>query len=109
MTTLETNTAPLEAGGEGVHTPEKAVRWAIPLSLLACVLLAFFDKISIAALFSDSHFQQAMGMDFDTTRLGILMSAFLLSYGFSSVLLSGLGDRIAPLRLLTGMMMVWCI
>ena len=109
MTTLETNTAPLEAGGEGVHTPEKAVRWAIPLSLLACVLLAFFDKISIAALFSDSHFQQAMGMDFDTTRLGILMSAFLLSYGFSSVLLSGLGDRIAPLRLLTGMMVVWCI
>ncbi|VFS74502.1 L-galactonate transporter [Raoultella planticola] len=109
MTTLETNTAPLEAGGEGVHTPEKAVRWAIPLSLLACVLLAFFDKISIAALFSDSHFQQAMGMDFDTTRLGILMSAFLLSYGFSSVLLSGLGDRIAPLRLLTGMMMVWCV
>lgn len=50
-----------------------------------------------------------MGIDFDTTRLGILMSAFLLSYGFSSVLLSGLGDRIAPLRLLTGMMAVWCI
>ena len=109
MTTLETNAAPAEASGEGVRTPEKAVRWAIPLSLLACVLLAFFDKISIAALFSDSHFQQAMGIDFDTTRLGILMSAFLLSYGFSSVLLSGLGDRIAPLRLLTGLMVVWCI
>ncbi len=76
MTTLETNAAPAEASGEGVRTPEKAVRWAIPLSLLACVLLAFFDKISIAALFSDSHFQQAMGIDFDTTRLGILMSAF---------------------------------
>ena len=88
MTTLETNTAPVEASGEGIRTPEKAVRWAIPLSLLACVLLAFFDKISIAALFSDGHFQQAMGIDFDTTRLGILMSAFLLSYGFSSVFLS---------------------
>ncbi|MCU3613777.1 MFS transporter, partial [Enterobacter hormaechei subsp. oharae] len=85
MTTLETNTAPVEASGEETRTPEKAVRWAIPLSLLACVLLAFFDKISIAALFSDTHFQQAMGIDFDTTRLGILMSAFLLSYGFSSV------------------------
>ncbi len=109
MTALETNTAPQTASGEGAHTPEKEVRWAIPLSLLACVLLAFFDKISIAALFSDGHFQQAMGMDFDTTRLGILMSAFLLSYGFSSVLLSGLGDRIAPLRLLTGMMVVWCV
>ena len=74
MTTLETNAAPAEASGEGVRTPEKAVRWAIPLSLLACVLLAFFDKISIAALFSDSHFQQAMGIDFDTTRLRLLVS-----------------------------------
>lgn len=109
MTTLETNSAPDTASGEGIHVPEKAARWAIPLSLLACVLLAFFDKISIAALFSDAHFQRAMGIDFDTTRLGILMSAFLLSYGFSSVLLSGLGDRIAPLRLLTGMMVTWCV
>ncbi|WP_297201760.1 MFS transporter [uncultured Pluralibacter sp.] len=109
MTTLETNVASAAERDEGAVAPEKAVRWSIPLSLLACVLLAFFDKISIAALFSDVHFQQAMGIDFDTTRLGILMSAFLLSYGISSVLLSGLGDRIAPLRLLTGMMVVWCV
>ena len=109
MTTLETNAAADEARGEGAVAPENAVRWSIPLSLLACVLLAFFDKISIAALFSDARFQQAMGIDFDTTRLGILMSAFLLSYGFSSVLLSGLGDRIAPLKLLTGMMVAWCV
>ncbi|MGK0702952.1 MFS transporter [Yokenella regensburgei] len=109
MTTIETNTAADDARGEGALAPKKAVRWSIPLSLLACVLLAFFDKISIAALFVDPEFQQAMGLDFDTTRLGLLMSAFLLSYGISSVLLSGLGDRIAPLRLLTGMMVVWCV
>ncbi len=48
-------------------------------------------------------------MDFDTTRLGILMSAFLLSYGFSSVLLSGLATASRQPRLLTGMMMVWCV
>lgn len=109
MTTLETNTASGVTSGEGSLTPEKPIRWTIPLALLACVLVAFFDKISIAALFSDAHFQQAMGIDFDTTRLGMLMSAFLLSYGFSSVLLSGLGDRIAPLRLLSGMMAAWCL
>ncbi|MBD8214722.1 MFS transporter [Erwinia persicina] len=85
------------------------VRWSIPLALFACVLLAFFDKVSIAALFSDPIFQQALGIDFDTTRLGLLMSAFLLSYGCSSVLLSGLGDRINPLRLLTIMMLSWCL
>ncbi len=109
MTIFDTNTAPAVANGEDTLTPEKPVRWSVPLALLACVLLAFFDKISIAALFSDAHFQQAMGIDFDTTRLGLLMSAFLLSYGFSSVLLSGLGDRIAPLRLLTAMMGIWCV
>nr|VXZ92290.1 Uncharacterised protein [Klebsiella pneumoniae] len=75
MTTLETNAAPAEASGEGVRTPEK--QFVGPFRCRcwpACCWL--FDKISIAALFSDSHFQQAMGIDFDTTRLGILMSAF---------------------------------
>ncbi|NDJ56428.1 MFS transporter [Enterobacteriaceae bacterium 4M9] len=109
MTTIETDTASQTPRGEATYTSEQPVRWSVPLALLACVLLAFFDKISIAALFSDEHFQQAMGIGFDTTRLGLLMSVFLLSYGFSSVFLSGLGDRIAPVKLLTGMMVVWCV
>ncbi len=109
MTTIETDTASQTSRGEATCTSEQPVRWSVPLALLACVLLAFFDKISIAALFSDEHFQQAMGIGFDTTRLGLLMSVFLLSYGFSSVFLSGLGDRIAPVKLLIGMMVVWCV
>ncbi|WP_426817514.1 MFS transporter [Winslowiella sp. 2C04] len=109
MTSIESSTAAVTASGAGSCTSEKPVRWSIPLTLFACVLLAFFDKISIAALFSDTHFQQAMGIGFDTTRLGLLMSAFLLSYGFSSVLLSGLGDRVNPVRLLTGMMLLWSL
>ena len=84
MTTLETNTAPVGASGEGPARPKSG---ALGHPAVAAGLRAagVFDKISIAALFSDTHFQQAMGIDFDTTRLGILMSAFLLSYGFSSV------------------------
>lgn len=79
----------------------------MPAALFACVLLAFFDKISIAALFSDHEFQQAMGIGFDPTRLGLLMSAFLFSYGFSSMLLSGIGDRLNPVKVLIGMMVTW--
>ncbi|MBK4716825.1 MULTISPECIES: MFS transporter [Tenebrionibacter/Tenebrionicola group] len=109
MTTFETDAVSQTPRGEAARTSEQPVRWSVPLALLACVLLAFFDKISIAALFSDEQFQQAMGIGFDTTRLGLLMSVFLLSYGFSSVFLSGLGDRIAPVKLLTGMMVVWCV
>lgn len=88
---------------------EMPIRWSIPFALLACVLLAFFDKISIAALFSDPEFQQAMGLEFDPTMLGLLMTAFLLSYGVSSIVLSGIGDRFNPTRLLVGMMGIWCI
>ena len=66
-----------------------------------------FDKISIAALFSDSEFQQALGIGFDPARLGLLMSAFLFSYGISSMLLSGIGDRLNPVKVLIGMMVVW--
>lgn len=86
---------------------EQPVRWSIPLALFACVLLAFFDKVSIAALFSDSGFQQAMGIGFDATRLGWLMSAFLLSYGCSSILLSSIGDHFNPKNLLIIMMFSW--
>ena len=94
MTTLETNTAPVEASGEGTRTPEKAVRWAIPLSLLACVLLAFSTKSALRH-FLTAISRQADDIDFDTTRLGILMSAFLLSYGFSHrSFSSGLGTKL---------------
>lgn len=109
MTTFDTNARAAQARDAEQLTPEIKVRWSVPLTLLACVLLAFFDKISIAALFSDPAFQQAMGIGFDPTRLGLLMSAFLISYGFSSMLLSGIGDRIQPFRLLTVMMVSWGI
>lgn len=85
------------------------VRWSIPLALFACVLLAFFDKISVAALFSDSGFQNALGISFEPASLGLIMSAFLLSYGFSSMFLSSIGDYINPTKLLMWMMVSWCV
>nr|ELR5256907.1 MFS transporter [Providencia rettgeri] len=87
--------------------PEK-INWLIPIGLFSCVLLAFFDKVSIAALFSDEKFQQALGIDFDPTRLGLLMSAFLFAYGVSSMLLSGIGDRFHPTKMLLFMISSWC-
>lgn len=113
MTTQEIETVKLGVPAHQESCSQRVcsepVSWSVPLTLLACVLLAFFDKISIAALFSDVHFQQAMGIGFDTTRLGMLMSAFLLAYGFSSVFLSGIGDRFNPAKILVGMMITWGI
>lgn len=79
-------------------------RWAIPIALLSCVILAFFDKISIAVLLSSPEFQSALGVEGETTKLGFLMTGFLLSYGFSSMFLGFLGDIISPKKCLYGML-----
>jgi sugar phosphate permease len=107
MTTQDIDARSGRVGDAVAENSPTRVRWSVPVALFACVLLAFFDKISIAALFSDTEFQQAMGIGFDPTRLGLLMSAFLFSYGFSSMVLSGIGDRLNPVKVLVGMMMTW--
>jgi sugar phosphate permease len=107
MTTQDIDARSGRVGDAVAENSPTSVRWSVPTALFACVLLAFFDKISIAALFSDHEFQQAMGIGFDPTRLGLLMSAFLFSYGFSSMLLSGIGDRLNPVKVLIGMMVTW--
>lgn len=81
--------------------------WTPAIILMICVVLAFFDKISIAVLFSDSTFQQAMGIGQDKAKLGWLMTSFLLAYGFSSMFLSFLGDIFNPKKMLFWSVASW--
>ncbi|WP_111812005.1 MFS transporter [Acinetobacter soli] len=81
--------------------------WIPAFVLMACVVLAFFDKISIAVLFSDPHFQDAMGIAQDKAKLGWLMTSFLLAYGFPSIFLSFLGDIFNPKKMLFWSVTSW--
>lgn len=81
--------------------------WIPALVLMICVVLAFFDKISIAVLFSDMQFQDAMGIAGDKAKLGWLMTSFLLAYGFSSMFLSFLGDIFNPKKMLLWSVVSW--
>lgn len=83
--------------------------WTPATVLMICVVLAFFDKISIAVLFSDPVFQETMGVGENKSRLGWLMTSFLLSYGFSSVFLSFLGDLFSPKKLIFWSVLSWGI
>jgi len=74
--------------------------WLPAFALMLTVILAFFDKISIAVLFSDPVFLDAFGIAGDKTKLGWLMSIFLLAYGLSSVFLSFIGDIFGPKKIL---------
>ncbi|MBP6345759.1 MAG: MFS transporter [Neisseriaceae bacterium] len=83
-------------------------QWLVAVVLMVCVTLAFFDKISISVLFADPHFQDVMGIAHtDKSKLGWLMTSFLLAYGFSSVFLSFIGDLFNPKYLLMVTVASW--
>src|SRR5690606_27926034 len=66
-------------------------------------------KISIAVLFSDASFLADLGIGGDKTKLGWLMSIFLLAYGLSSVFLSFVGDIFGPKKILLWGIASWGI
>ncbi|WP_158810984.1 MFS transporter [Beijerinckia sp. L45] len=75
-------------------------RWVIAFVMLATVVTGFFDRISIAVLFTDPSFNAAIGTGFRPAMLGLLMTAFLLAYAISAIFLSFLGDLLGPRRAL---------
>lgn len=93
---------------QGDAAPKNMVKhWTPALVLMACVVLAFFDKISIAVLFADHGFLTAMGIGENKALLGWLMTSFLLAYGFSCVFLSFLGDIFSPKKLMFWSVLSW--
>lgn len=96
-------------GGTAAPGAGLLARWSVPLVLMCCVVLAFFDKISIAVLFSDPQFQSDLGIGRDPQLMGVLMTSFLLAYGISSALLGFVGDLVSPKRCLLWLMLSWAL
>ena len=86
-----------------LSTPAARWRWLVAGVLLLVVIAGFFDRISIAVLFTNADFNKTIGVGFNPPLLGLLMTSFLLAYGVSGILLSFIGDIWGPRRsLLTG-------
>ena len=81
-----------------VANPAAWRRWLVAAVLLAVVIAGFFDRISIAVLFTNKDFNDTIGAGFDPPTLGLLMSSFLFAYGMSGVLFSWVGDIYGPRR-----------
>jgi sugar phosphate permease len=88
----------LEVNSSAVSHAGAGRRWIVAAVLLSVVIAGFFDRISIAVLFTNDEFNEAIGTDFNPPLLGLLMTAFLFAYGASGVLLSFLGDIYGPRR-----------
>jgi sugar phosphate permease len=90
------------------HEPSSThLRWFVAGILLLTVLAGFFDRISIAVLFSDKGFEDAMGTGFNPTLLGLLMTSFLVAYGVSGVALGWVVDFYGPRRVLSIGLVCW--
>jgi sugar phosphate permease len=95
--------------GDAVVRRVSRRRWLIGAVLFLAVLSAFFDRISIAILFTDQSFQNTMGHGFDAARLGLLMTVFVFAYGVSGILLGFTGDLFGPKRSLAAGAVLWGI
>ncbi len=84
-------------------------RWWIAVVLLATIVFGFFDRISVAVLFSWVPFQDAMGTGFNPAKLGLLMSVFLFAYALSAIFLSFVGDMFGQKRSLVVSTTIWGI
>jgi sugar phosphate permease len=103
MSSIAPASIPAEAS-KAVPSPR---RWLVAFVLLCLVVTGYFDRVSIAVLFTDTDFQTAMGTGFNPALLGMLMTGFFLAYGISSVFLGFTGDMFGPRRMLAAGSAVW--
>jgi sugar phosphate permease len=82
-------------------------RWAVVFVLFGAVVVGFFDRISVAVLFTNADFYTSIGTGFNPAKLGLLMTGFLLAYGCSSMVLGVIGDIFGPSRTLAAIAALW--
>ncbi len=94
-------------GAPAVATQRSYRRWLVAVILLCLVVAGYFDRISVAVLFTNTDFQTAMGTGFNPPLLGLLMTGFFIPYGLAAIFLSFTGDRYGPRRMLVSASLVW--
>jgi sugar phosphate permease len=97
----------IAAGGTALAAQRSYWRWLVAFILLCLVVTGYFDRISVAVLFTNTDFQTAMGTGFNPALLGLLMTAFFIPYGIASIFLSFTGDRFGPRRMLVSASVIW--
>lgn len=101
MSAIAPSTADTVAARSGLR------RWLVAFILLCLVVVGYFDRISVAVLFTNQDFQTAMGTGFNPALLGMLMTAFFIPYGIASLFLGFTGDAFGPRRMLVAGSLIW--
>jgi len=107
MTDSILGTPTISPGVAAKHDATPKRRWIIAFVLMLLVVTGYLDRISVAVLFNNPEFQNALGIGFNPALLGMLMTAFFVTYGLSSLLLSFTGDRFGPRKMLVSGSIIW--
>ena len=84
-------------------------RWVLAAILLLTLLIAYIDRVNVSILIADPRFLGEMGIAGKPVAMGLIMSAFLLAYGVSNVLLSPLGDYLGPRKAMCLSILLWSV
>ncbi len=82
-------------------------RVILVLILLITLLVAYLDRVNVSVLLADNVFLSEMGIKGQPVQMGLLMTVFLIAYGFSNVLLSPLGDILGPRKAMSLSILLW--
>lgn len=77
--------------------------------LLITVMVTQFDRANVSLLIADAKFLADMGITGQPTQMGLIMSAFLVAYGISTVILGPLGDYLGPRKAMGIAILAWVI
>lgn len=93
---------------ESTARPTK-IRIRVILILFFVLFVAYLDRVNIAVLVADNDFINDLGIENNGVAKGALMSMFLVTYAITNCLLSPLGDRFGPRRVMAWAIIFWII
>ena len=99
----------LTGRGGGVDKPSGNVRYGIWLISFLTFFVAYLDRANVSVLIADRHYTQVLGITGDKSLQGLLMTAFLLSYGLASFFIGPIIDRIGPRKVLIYNLIFWAV
>ena len=82
-------------------------RVILVLILLVTLLIAYLDRVNVSVLLADNTFLTQMGIKGQPVQMGLLMTLFLIAYGFSNIFLSPLGDILGPRKAMSLSILLW--
>lgn len=85
------------------------VRFSVLGVLLVTIFVAYLDRANISVLVAHDAFLREMGITGQPQSIGLLMSAFLFTYGISNVVLGPLGDYLGPRKAMAISISLWVI